>query len=125
MNNFNPGFYQDYIDLVNKSHINSSTLTEEVKNSLLEKYMNIIYNNFGKIENMNKIFELGISYGSINIASLKGKTKNFINESFITKSNPILPYKVNDAPIYSYTKIYGLSGTKCFTYFSAINEYWR
>ena len=81
LKNFNPKFYQDYIDLVKESKINK-TFTGEMKPFLFTKYLDMVNNNFDKIENMDKLFELGISHNSINFEGLKGKTESRINDSF-------------------------------------------
>ena len=122
LNNFNPEYYQDYINLVKESNINK-TFKEIGKRNLLTMYIEMMNNNFDKIENLDKLFELSISHGSINIKSLKGinKTQNLINESFI-QNNQGGYYKVNEIPIYSFAKNDGfLQSMKCFTYFSVKN----
>ena len=137
LDNFNQEFYQDYINLVNQSVIRNpdsehiiininKTFTEKVKPRLNEVYNKIIRNNYYKIKNFDKLFDLGISHKSISL-SLEGNTENLINESFIEfNNNEYYKYKIKETPIYSFSKTAGYSdyGIKCFTYFSALQEYW-
>ena len=92
--------------------------------SLKDIYNDILENNVYKIKNLDKLFDLGISHKSISLY-LIGNTENLINKSFIEFFNESF-YEIEETPIYSFSEnhVYRY-GMKYFTYFSALQEYWR
>ena len=113
--------YQDYMRLVNQS-IDNKTLTEYVQKKLQDIYYEIKRNNTGEKVNFDKLFDLSLSYKSIYVY-IRGRNKSFVNQSFIDSDE----YKVNEKPIYSFAMIgdSDREGSICFTYFSALKQYWN
>ena len=126
LSEFNRRIYQDYIELITEAK-NNGTFTDELKQTLRNIYLNITDNHLGKIVKFDELMELSPTHNSI-IIDLKFKTKSFINKSFI-KYNSDNTYALKEAPLESFIfspflKIYHY-GLKCFTYFSALKEYWH
>ena len=124
----NKNLYQDYMRLVNQS-IDNGTFTEDVKDKLADIYREIQENNINKTVNLDQLFDLGLTNKSIEVI-IGGQYKSLVNQSFIQlldDSGKIHQFQINEKPIYSFAKTHeqGFDGIICFTYFSALKEYWN
>ena len=125
----NKGLYQDYMKMVNIGKSNR-TFPKELKQGLKKIYKNMI-SDFGIKLNFDQIFELSITPFSIRV-TLEGQNKSLINESLIrhmiTNNRSPFSFLTFDIPVKSFAIKEGgeyRQGLICFTYFSALQEYWN
>ena len=121
LNGFNNESYQDYIELVEQM-VKSNNFTNKYK--LRGFYQRISTNNLHeKILNFHELFELNVSPESIKIHVISN-TVSVINQTFFkrVKTNKYEFTKpIHSAVLYG-TEVFGW---KCYTYFSALEEYWN
>ena len=87
----------------------------------------MINSNLGKILNFNQLFELSLTDDLIGI-HIEGETKIIVkNRSFISEYTENM-LNVNELPVNSFVNPPfnpRYSQIKCFTYFSALKNYWN
>ena len=150
LNKKNGALYQDYMKLVNQiTSNNNGNFTEKVMDKLREIY-NSLKRNSGTV-NFDQLFDMSLTSESISL-SVFGRTMSYINSTYIKNSKtplsangrgrgkvvdvwrPIPPkgnfrtkWSVTETPINSFANDIdeGTEGIVCFTYFSALQEYWH
>ena len=121
--------YQEYKKIINKG-LADVNFTQEQKKNLKSIHDDIFYNhdNIGKIVDFKQLFELSPkSEGSVEkivTVTIEGETKSFLNESYILNAQPPY-YHVTETPIISFVSHESYYMSKCFTFFSALKEYWN
>ena len=115
--------YQDYMSLINQS-IDNKTFTEDVKKRLQNIYYKIKRNNTKITVNFDKLFDLSLTHESIDV-NIFGQNNSTLNESLIQLLNG--SFYVSEKPIDSFvmSREFDWEGLKCFTYFSALEQYWN
>ena len=121
----NQGYYQYYMKVWNEGR-NNKNFTDEMKKKLVGIYAVLQGDTTQKkINNYQKIMELGTTYKSITIM-FKGDDQS-INKSFLYKwgknGNDPIQYDVKETPIMSLVFDKRFPGFKCFTYFSSLKQY--
>ena len=115
-----------YKKLLNQSHSVNETTWALFKSNLWDIYFEIEYETIEKVTSFDEISELSISHYLIDFVKIKGKTHSYLNKSFIAQDNDHdNHYSIKETPIKSFVRHQYFQPYICFTYFSALQQYWN
>ena len=101
------------------------TYPKDVENSLNKICGKATQNLFNKNMSFDELLDLSTTLDSI-IVQINGENKSSINNSFIQERDEINVFTVKEKPIETFASLPRYNVViKCFTYFSALKEYWN
>ena len=132
LNEGNKKTYQDYVKLVLElrqaafyGKLNKTT-EAQLKGMMNRIYQMNTLGNLRNVANFDQLNNLSLDYPILHsdYFRLYGETKSLLNESFISKPS-LNRFQVYEKPINSFALHPHIYAIKCFTYLSALKEYWR